>query len=288
MDEVQGRFYSAQERYITALGHFFLNILNLDSFYSTVVKSLDAAKPQTQMECRDGMQQALSSPQGKRIIEKHPFGQDPEFFIQMAMGMANRSVRTARQTVDSAALVFAHTILDGVLSECVHISSLVNPVRWGAFVECRKVEFRELRRKSIEMLEREAVEAYVAQLDREPMTRRLELLNRVSVPLLKGQPIPTAWIKPDVMRAFDRLRQRIVHGQPSLKRRVVVGDEIYFAKTAGISILGLLGDAHGLWDGNSFKPKSARMSLRLLAIARREFPEFLEVMEDAVKRAEKR
>lgn len=54
------------------------------------------------------------------------FGQDStinteEFLERLSEAMGKRAVRLAKQTVDSAALVFSHTLLDDILSECCWI-----------------------------------------------------------------------------------------------------------------------------------------------------------------------
>ncbi len=82
------------------------------------------------------------------------------------------SARLAKQTVDSAALVFAHTLLDGALSECCHISFLADPEPWCSSVEKRKVEISQLKAKSVRQATEELAREHVCQLEREPMVMR--------------------------------------------------------------------------------------------------------------------
>jgi len=222
----------------------------------------------------------MASPQMERFKQKNPRVGGEDFVKKLSMGMASRSLRLAKQTVDSAALVFAHTLLDGALSECCHISFLADPATWGTFVEGRKVDLGRLKTKTVNDVTGEIAREHVLQLEREPMTKRLEVINRLCVPRLHGAEIPTAWLKHEALHDFDRLRQRIIHGQPFLRRKVDVEDQLYFAKSAGFAVLALVAQAYGLLNDAAIEPKSYRAMLRLCAVVKREFPEFIDLFQD--------
>lgn len=278
----QGHFYSANERYLATFGHFILNFLNLEAFYSTATKALDFAAPQTRKEWRAGAQQSMRSAELQKTMAHKLVGNE-EFMKQFSDGMADRSVRLAKQTVDSAALVFAHTLLDGALSECCHISFLADPAPWCALVENRKVEVSRLKSKGVQAVSEELALEHVCQLERETMNKRLEVINALCVPRLGKAGIPTAWLKHEALRDFDLLRQRIIHGQPFLRRSVDVGEQLHFAKMAGMSLLMMVWEAYGLLGNGSIEPKSERTLLRLWAVMRREFPELVDLFQDMAR-----
>ncbi len=56
------------------------------------------------------------------------------------------------------------------------------------------------------------------------------------MPRLNGAEVPTAWLKLGTLRDFDRLRQRIIHGQPFLRRKVDVVEQLHLEKAAGLSV----------------------------------------------------
>jgi hypothetical protein len=231
------------------------------------------------------MRAGMNAPEIQRMMQSEPFVAKPEFFEKMSQAMASRSVRLAKQTVDSAALVFAHTLLDGALSECCHVSFLADPAPWCSFVEGRKVDLRRFKSKSVKDVNEELAHEHVFALGRESMMKRLEVLNGMCIPRLKGVEVPTAWIRLEAMRDFDHLRQKIIHGRPVLRRRVAVADELYFAKNAGISVLIMVQHAYGLLAKGSIDTKSHRTALRLCAVCRREFPEFADMMNSMLAEA---
>jgi len=241
-----------------------------------------------QKEWQEGMQECMTSPEMQRCIQESSIPRKDDFVKRLSLGLADRSVRLAKRTVDSAALVFAHTLLDEALSEACRISFQADPRRWLAFVNNRKVELGRLKTKTLMSVKEEMAREHVLQLERESMTKRLEVLNGVCVPRLKGEAIPTAWIKQEALRDFDRLRQRIIHGQPFLQRSVVIPDQLHFAKLAGFSVLILVSQAYDLLSGGPIEPRSDRTWLRLCAILRREFPEFVEFFQDVSDNSGKR
>src|SRR6266478_3542777 len=122
-----GHFYSAHERNLAAYGHFMLNFMNLEAFYRTAIKSVDLATPEMQKEWQEGMQECMTSPEMQRCIQESSIPRKDDFVKRLSLGLADRSVRLAKRTVDSAALVFAHTLLDEALSEACRISFQADP-----------------------------------------------------------------------------------------------------------------------------------------------------------------
>ncbi len=275
---------SAKERFIAAFGRFFLNCVDLDGFYSTTLRSLDWGKLNVESEWNEAAQEALEMPQLKGFLREHWEGEPKELLGSLAQAMAKRSVRLAKQTVDSATLVFAHTLLDEILLDCCQISFLACPEAWYQFVTKRKVELGAVLAGSGEQLIRQAAWEEICSLRRESMQKRLERLNQVCIPRLKAPPGPTAWIELEELNRFDRLRHGIVHGKAFSKKVPKVENLAAFGKRAGFSALMLVCEAHDLHlDEGVLQAESPRSLLRLLASAKREFPEFVDLFESRVK-----
>src|SRR5579872_4710170 len=115
MKKLRRRFYTAEERFAASFGRFILNFINLEAFYSTTSKSLDRSKSSVEEEWRTGVQKAAQDPKFQ-MRKGNPLFEIPKLGEGFANAMASRSLRLAKQTVDSAALVFAHTLLDEALS----------------------------------------------------------------------------------------------------------------------------------------------------------------------------
>lgn len=281
MNKRRAHAYSASERWLAAYGRFHLDLMNLRAFYATTTSSLEFGKAQVEKELRKGMEEVANSPALGALIKASPMAHE-DFQSRIVDAMAKRSARIARDSVDSAALVFAHTLLDGLLSECCHIGFAANPKDWHRYIEKRKVEAGSLLTSTPEeLLDNLALEA-ICQLERESMFKRLEKLNEICAPRLNGAKIPTGWITEEAMEDFDRVRQRIIHKRPFSSRRVNPQQRGLFAKDVGLSTLMLLAQAYGIPKDIKveLKLKSERDMLRLFALFRREFPEIYSMLEE--------
>jgi hypothetical protein len=206
--------------------------------------------------------------------------QENQGFVRVAsQTVAHRSIRISEQVIDSAALVFAHTILDGTLSDCCSISFEAEPADWFQFVKNRKVEIDELLKSSAKDIGREEALQFVNQQKRESIIKRLNLLNSVCIPRLKGEKSATSWIKQDQLEAFDQLRHRLIREQAFAEKFTGVEDQVLFAGLVGLSALWLVGKAYGLRaDGlldKDNRDKEAILS-QIYSGAFRQFPELEE------------
>jgi hypothetical protein len=287
MKESREHFYSADERFLAAIGNLLLNFINLEAFYSTTIKSLETGKAQTEQEWREGMQKGAVAPEIEELIKANPLMQIQGFLDAMSQAMAKRSVRLAKETTHSAALVFAHTLLDEALSECCRISFLASPTDWYPFIEKRKVEIGALQTRDSKDVLREFAWEFVRQQKRESMVRRLQLLNQLCIPRLKCKEIPTAWLNQEALNEFDELRHRIIHGRYFSRPIRAIEDQLVFAKRAGLSMLQLVWQAYELLGREAIEPKSMFTTLRLCVVLRREFPEFIEFIEEQAELARK-
>lgn len=122
------------------------------------------------------------------------------------------ALTSAQSFVDAASLVFAHSVLDDIASECCRISVLAGPDDWLPAVDKRKVTIEQVRQLGYEKLKTDLLKRYIEQLAREPLMKRLDNINQ------RCQPVPV--FKPrgheykydrDRIRLLDDLRHDIIH-----------------------------------------------------------------------------
>jgi hypothetical protein len=275
---------SAQERLVVTFAGFFLNTMNLKSFHRTTVECLAFGQQHMKAQWDEGVKQSRELPQIEALLKSKSDLFDDEFLSDMSEAMAARSVNLAVRTANSAVLVFAHTLLDEVLSECCRISFEASPTDWYGFVQKRKVEISSLFTEKRNAILRTAAKEFVNQLTRESMVERFEYLNRVCAPKYKGAKIPTSWLTREELEKFDRMRHRIIHGKPFSPVRTDVGDQIQLVVNAGLSALTLVGESHHLLKGLKDLSMSPRRFLRFFALAKREYPEFVALMEKRINK----
>ena len=136
----------------------------------------------------------------------------PDWRIELATQMSDSMLLDARTAVDAASLVFAHSILDDLASECCRISSFAAPQEWASAIEKRKVALADLKNSSFQALYDSFLSEYLDQLAREPLMKRLDLLNQKCQPAPTFSPEGRVYIYDvDRIRGVDLLRHEIIH-----------------------------------------------------------------------------
>ena len=107
-----------------------------------------------------------------------------------------RSDLTSRASVDSASLVFAHSILDDLATECCRISAAADPNEWRHAIRDRRIRVGDLAERPAEQLIHSALAEYLDQLGKEALLKRLDILST------KCQPAPK-WSFADQEFRFD-------------------------------------------------------------------------------------
>jgi hypothetical protein len=136
----------------------------------------------------------------------------PQWRDDIAAEMTEDTLFNFRGAVDAASLVFAHSVLDNFASQCCTISALARPDDWTMAVKDRKLSLEEVRNSSYEALQFRFISEYVQQLAKEPLMKRVELLNQ------KCQPVPQFVRGSDRyeydgqrVQRLDALRHQVIH-----------------------------------------------------------------------------
>lgn len=270
-------------RWLATCGRFFLNVVDLRAFYSTAMAAIEKQTNGIRAEYQKEADEAVTDQKFETMFEDSPVQQSAKMLREFSDALAQRSIRTAKQTVDSASLVFAHSILDGVLTDCCWISFYAKPSDWFRLIENCNVDVSSVLKGQSKLRVQQLAMKRVGRLDRESMVKRLACLHRVCGPKMKGRKMPTAWLNADRLDAFDRTRQRTVHGRSFSQKLPDVLDQIAFAHQAGFSALALVQESYHLLRKEAFTSMSGFSGLRICASIRREFPEFWEIMQRHVE-----
>ena len=268
-----------ESRFYTALGSLFLNWFNLETFHHAAGKGARQGQPVAD-DWLQGFAKALNDPVYGPMLKQAGWILKPGMQEKFAKAMGARAARLASISIDSAALIFGHTILDETLSETCRISFAAEPKVWWRYIDDKDVKLRAFQTQSLENICNPLAEAYVTKLTKSSMTDRLKHLNRVLAPRFgRTKPLPTASIDFKTLYSFDQLRHRLVHRNPFKPIRHVQ-EKLLFAKQASFSALWLVGGAYGL---HTKAPEiSERAQKRLCVVVRREFSEIFELLKESV------
>ena len=103
---------------------------------------------------------------------------NPDAFVReghdstLIKAMTEDAVGSFEQALDSAALVFAHSILDSAVHDCLWISAFSAPRDWVEFVDKRSIPLSEVETKSPAEHIKIAVSGELDRLERESLLKR--------------------------------------------------------------------------------------------------------------------
>jgi hypothetical protein len=202
-----------------------------------------------QQEFQQFMADMLTKPEYSSFIK------DPQDVVMQGLAdkvpqlMLQNMSATFRSSVDSASLVFAHSILDHSALQYLRITALVAPDDWLPQIENRKVEIKTLRSVSSEDIIREKLQEYFAQLERESLLKKLDLLHAKCNPTTAAQRVQDYAYDRDRIEQLDNLRHQIIHGE---RRNPLLpnGDQdILYLQHTSIYLMSMVSERYGVkWD----------------------------------------
>lgn len=244
-----------EERLLNAFGRFALNINNLQVFYGTTTDLLETGSERVQQKVLRESKEHIAKPEVREFFgatDCEALEKNEPFFNFFMTAFANRSVRLSKRMVGASTLVFAHTILDELLTECCYIAFGADPRGWYSFIEDRKVELRNLINTDVPTALHQKALEFVKEKAGQSMIKRFNFLNQICVPKLSGEKPTTALIDSRLLDAFDQLRHRIIHGQPFSEQVSDVEGQVLFVAATGTAVLCLVGKAYKLFEKGGF------------------------------------
>lgn len=128
-----------------------------------------------------------------------------------AQQMTTNSVNQYREAVDSAALVFCHSILDNAAFEYCRISALVSPASWETYIAGKQVTLDQVKNASYSDILREKLATTLKSLERESLLFKIDRLFSICKPAKEFSPIELYTYDRKRIEALDESRHRIVH-----------------------------------------------------------------------------
>ena len=179
--------------------------------------------------------------------------------ISLANSIAASAVVSSVRTVDSASVVFAHSLLETTLNELLHLTFAASPKAWFPYVKQRKVELSSVVNGSVDALCQSLVQDYIIELGRESLMRRSDVLHAICRPRPTDAKMQTYKFSKVELESFDKVRHNLVHGQKFFDSITDAAKLLeYVSKTGGYFIL-LVNQRFGF----KFSPNSLGLVERL-------------------------
>ena len=119
---------------------------------------------------------------------------------------------TTYAQVNAATLIFYHSILDGVVFDCLRVTALRAPSDWEKELSGMQVGLLEARDRTYEQLLRAEYYKRLAELEREALLTKVGKLFARCKPEPKWSPMHGYAYDETRIKQFDDQRHEIVHG----------------------------------------------------------------------------
>lgn len=173
---------------------------------------------------------------------------DRDYFLrdgvaeEMRERMTEDAVTNFRQTLHASTLVFAHSILDAAIYDCVRICAEAAPLEWSSFLGNKKVHLSEVAMKNHEELLQEAIKGELVRLERESLPAKCDRVFQICKPT-KSEYLTNGFrFDRDRLCALDDLRHKVVHKPSGNWIFDNIYDDLQFMQSSGLHIFSLVGE----------------------------------------------
>ena len=172
----------------------------------------------------------------------------PDYAALAKLG-AKAMLDTTYAQVNAATLIFYHSILDGVVFDCLRVTALRAPSDWEKELSGMQVGLLEARDQTYEQLLRAKIYKRLAELEREALLTKVGKLFARCKPEPKWSPMHGYAYDETRIKQFDDQRHEIVHGTAIGKPLAVfpVTDEsLFYLLRTGMFFVGLINMRYGI------------------------------------------
>jgi hypothetical protein len=161
------------------------------------------------------------------------------------LGATLDTIDNAHVAADAACIVFAHSLIDGAVLDYCRVSAMLNVDDWASEVLTEKITLQQARSTDLDVLLREAVDAYMQRLANKSLLTKIETLQTVCKPgsteIRKGYRFDRARI-----RAIDDLRIAVIHTDAFGERIPAAGDDLAYLWETSLYLSQLITHRYGL------------------------------------------
>jgi hypothetical protein len=160
--------------------------------------------------------------------------------------MTESAVSNYRRTLHASTLVFAHSILDAAMYDCLRICAEEGLEEWGKLLENRRVSLAEVSSKSLIQLVGAVVTQELDRVERESLLAKTDLLFQLCKPTRAE--ILTNGFRFDRARlqSLDQLRHKVVHAPDAEWSFSGIYDDLEFMRNCGLHVFSMVGVRFGL------------------------------------------
>jgi hypothetical protein len=168
------------------------------------------------------------------------------FVEKVAEGMTENAVNDFRLTLHAATVVFAHSILDDAIYDCLKICALESPTNWGEYMGNRKFTLKEVENNSYPELLNQAIKADLLRLEKESLLAKVDRVFQICRPQNNKYLTNEFRFDRDRLESLDNLRHRIVHNPGNRWLFDNIYEDLEFMQRSGLHIFSMVGVKYNL------------------------------------------
>lgn len=223
------------------------SFMRVHSFQALSAEGIRHSAPKILDEYIEFSKELFSSPEYDKLFN------DKAAVLEMLGGyelsgqkMAANTIKQYQEAVDSAALVFCHSILDNAVFEYCRISALISLESWEPYISTKQVTLEQMKKASYDDILKEKVDAALRVLERESLLTKIDRLFAICKPPKGFSPIKEYTYNRARIEALDESRHKIIHSNTFQTSIPVKPDDVQYYMGTANYLMTLLNEAFDL------------------------------------------
>jgi hypothetical protein len=218
----------------------------VSTFRQVVQAGFDAAQRVKAEEAAGLYEQLISDPDyTKLLLDVEGFQRATPKAKFVSIGV-KQIADTSTNLMDSATILFAHSMVDGAAFDYCRVTALYAPQDWEPDLLSKQVPLSQVRETPFDEIRRLKLEALLVDLEMKSLSDKIGRLHARCRPQEGWAPMEGYWFDLDRIKKLDRLRQDIVHGDALGQAIQNVDDEFDYMNRTCWYFMALVNLRYGL------------------------------------------
>jgi hypothetical protein len=187
-----------------------------------------------------------------QIISEEQFFTNRDEFLQTVGGaegfgnmMAKHKTEIHSTAVDSASMIFSHSILDDVVYRLLKCSLLAQPKDWERHTDSKTASLAEYKDQTYSDIQLSKAQNYLNSLERASLLAKSDALFALCSPPEKFVPMNDYVFDRERLKHLDELRHQVVHGDGHVEFKDI-NDELWYMQKTGFFYFALINEKYDL------------------------------------------
>ena len=214
-----------------------LPLVNITNTYRYVSRALRIAGTQIALEEVGEYERSAKDPQFANIFA-HNYQEihDRSFEVRVGEGVL-AELQIVERRVASSALVFAHSIFEVCVSNCLMISFLAGPDDWMPLIENKKLSIADLRAGELSVICSRLVCEKIEALEKESLMVKLDTFFRITAVGSNSLKLNNYKYDRKRVNAIDSARHRAAHHDPAAYNPALLSEDATYLWTTVLFLL---------------------------------------------------